>query len=355
MTSPAAQAVLTSTLLAILAIAGFLAYAVWRYAPIIERIFEGKLMFLPLRSARVEGGEDVRFPTRDGMELVGTYFRTTQPRRLGVVVFCHEYLGDRWSALPYAGHLLEQGFDLFGFDFRNHGESQVDPAYSPLQWVTDRELTDLAAALDYVRSRHDADPAGAALFGVSKGGGAALCVAGRDPRVWGVVTDGAFPTRGTMLPYILRWAELHVGNRYLWKGVPTAVFDFLARAALHRSENRLGCRYASVERGVTRLAPRPWLAIHGAKDSYIGVGIAQGLFARAGRPKELWVVEGAKHNRCREKEPVEYAGRIADFLLRYAPRARREARDEARTSVPAPASALHEWPVAPEFGAAVTS
>ena len=177
-------------------------------------------MFLPLRVARIEGGDDVRFRTGDGFELVGTYLKARTPRRSGVMVFCHEYLSDRWGALPYVDHLRDLGFDLFSFDFRNHGESQVDPAYHPLQWVTDRELTDLEAALAYLRTRTDADPAGVGLFGVSRGGGTALCVAGRDPKVWGVVTDGAFPTRGTMLPYILRWGRALRRHRPALEGGP---------------------------------------------------------------------------------------------------------------------------------------
>jgi hypothetical protein len=60
--------------------------------------------------------------------------------------------------------------------------------------------------------------------------------------------------------------------------------------------------------------------IHGAKDAYIGPEIARQLFGRAGEPKELWVVPGAKHNRCREVEADAYAARVENFLARYAPR-----------------------------------
>lgn len=356
MSSLSAQIVLTSTLLLVAALVGFLVYAVIKYTPIIGRIFEEKPLFLPLRVPRLDEGEDVRFRTRDGLGLVGTYLKARSARRKGVLVFCHEYLSDRWSAIPYADHLRDQGFDLFSFDFRNHGESDVDPSYSPLQWVTDRELTDLDAALTYLRNRPDADLAGVGLFGVSRGGGTALCVAGREPRVWGVITDGAFPTRGTMLPYILRWAEVYVGSRYLWKGVPTAIFDFLGWVALLRTQARLGCRYASVERGAARLAPRPWLSIHGGRDNYIGVDIAEGLFRRAKDPKELWIVEGAKHNRCREKDPVAYAERVSGFLQRFAPRASHEGELEAEgRALDLPPVLLHESPVDANLGVAVST
>ena len=240
------------------------------------------------------------FPTRDGLMLAGTYLSHRAGRRLGVVVFSHEFLGDRWSVLPYLDHLRELGFDLFSFDYRNHGQSDPDPKYKPLQWVTNHEVNDLRAALAYVRSRPDADPAGVGLFGVSRGGGTALCVASKDARVWGVATDGAFPTSGTMLAYITRWAEIYVPSTTVWRNMPKQVYSFLAWSARKRSQSRLNCRFPEVETAVARLAPRPLFMIHGEKDAYIGPEIAEELFRLAGAPKELWVVPKAKHNRCRE-------------------------------------------------------
>ena len=305
----------------------FLAYVYIRYAPIIGRIFEEKPLFFPLRVAPTGEGEDVRIGRRAGSAHPGRdiFQRPGAARRLGVVVFCHEYLGDRWSALAYAGHLRDLGFDLFSFDFRNHGGSDAEPGYQPLQWLTTHEVTDLRAALHYVRGRSDADPAGVGLYGVSRGGSAALCVGGKDPSVWGVVTDGAFPTRGTMLAYILRWAEIYVGVKALWRHLPIQSYQFLAWSSRKRTQARLNCRFPDVERATARLAPRPLLMIHGEKDSYIGPDIARGLFDVAGDPKELWVVPKAKHNRCREVAGRDYSDRVASFFLANAPRVSRPA------------------------------
>ena len=85
------------------------------------------------------------------------------------------------------------------------------------------------------------DPAGFGLFGVSRGGSVALCVAADDPAVWAVATDGAFPTRGTMLAYILRWAEVYVGHQQAWRYMPLWVFRFVGWAGRLRSERRLRC------------------------------------------------------------------------------------------------------------------
>ena len=319
---PSLPIVVLMTLVALIVvpIATFLVYVVIRYSPIVARIFEDKPMFLPLRVARTHDGEDVRFPTRKGLTLAGTYLKARTPKRSGVLVFCHEYLSNRWSVLPYLDHLRDHGFDLLTFDFRNHGESDHDPSYSPLQWVTQHEVDDLQAAIAYLKQRTDADPAGYGLFGVSRGAGTAICVGSFDRSAWGVVTDGAFPTRGTMVAYIHRWAEIYVANPHIWKVMPHAVFEFLGWAGRVRTQFRLRCRYLNVEKAVSRLAPRPWLSIHGEKDAYIGVAIAKKFFERAGEPKELWIVPQAKHNRSREKEPVAYAARLLLFFAKFAPR-----------------------------------
>lgn len=334
-------------ILALALFAAFGAYLVIRYAPIIGRIFEEKPLFLPLHVPAIEVGEEVLLTADDGIVLAGSYFPSRERPRVGVLVFCHEYLSDRWSFRPYTDHLRDLGFDIFTFDFRNHGDSGTAPHYHPLQWVSDHEVRDLRAVLAYLRSRPDRDPAGVGLLGVSRGGSTALVVAADDPGVWGVVTDGAFPTRGTMYAYCLRWAEIYVNTRF-HRYLPGWVIRFVGWAARIRSSRRLGCRFPDVERAVRRIAPRPWLQIHGAKDAYIGPEIARRFFAEAREPKDLWLVPNAKHNRCREIEPEAYVERLSTFFNRYAPRrphpARSFALDPANQAESSSLSTRHDKP-----------
>ncbi len=306
--------------LAALSLVGFLVYIWWTYCPIIVRIFEETPVFAPLRVSPCEAGENVRFLTDDGRELAGSYFKTFAAKRLGVIVFCPEYLGDRWSCKPYTQGLPEAGFDVFSFDFRNHGESQTDPAYLPMQWVSDLVLVDLQAAIRYVQSRPDHDAAGVGLFGISRGGGAALCVASMNPAVWAVVTDGAFPTRGTMLAYVMRWASIPCKSQIFLRFAPRWIYAFAGWTGRKTSELRRGRFHPNLERAVSQIAPRPWLMIHGQKDAYIGPEIAMALFDHAREPKQSWIVPGAKHNRCREATPTEYQNRLVEFFQAHAPR-----------------------------------
>ncbi len=158
-----------------------------------------------------------------------------------------------------------------------------------------------------------------ALFGVSRGGGVSLCLAAEDPTVWAVATDGAFPTHETMLSYVLRWAEIYVGNMKFWGRLPRCLFAFAAWAGRIRAQRNLHRRFPMVERAAARLGPRPWLAIHGARDAYIGPEIARDLVSRA-PAAELWLVPDAKHNRCRDVAPELYRERLSRFFMRNAPR-----------------------------------
>ena len=98
---------LVPTLVALGLLAAFLVYVAIRYAPIVGRIFEEKPLFLPLRVPPLkDDGETVSFPTKDGLKLEGTYLTARTSSRVGVLVFCHEYLSDRWSYQPYTDCLL---------------------------------------------------------------------------------------------------------------------------------------------------------------------------------------------------------------------------------------------------------
>lgn len=311
---------LYGAILTLAALVTFLIYCTVRYGPVIERIFELRPVFAPLHITPEDLGESVRFTTDDGLELAGSFLPRRIAQRAGQLVFCHEYLSNRFSYFPYLDQLRDLGYDIFTFDFRNHGKSDSDSRYTPMQWATDFELRDLRAALRYLRSREDHDTAGFALFGVSRGGSTALAVAADEPDIWAVVTDGAFPTRGTMTAYIVRWAEIYVQSQLFLLLVPRWMYAIIGWLSLLRTQRRLNCRFPDIETAARLLAPRPWLLIHGQRDAYIGPEIAQSLFTKACQPKEMWLVPDAKHNRCRETDPKTYAAKIADFLGRTAPR-----------------------------------
>jgi alpha-beta hydrolase superfamily lysophospholipase len=295
---------------------GLYFYLRMRYLHLMVRIFQEKPLFVVPRGRPLANAEPVRFLTRDGLLLSGCYLRTARPRR-GVILFGIEFGSNCWSCHAYCEHLVRAGFDVFAFEPRNQGDSERMAGYDPLPWVTTYEIHDTEAAVAYLKSRPDADPEGIGFFGISKGAGAGLFVASRDPYIRCCVTDGVFGTYSTMVPYMRQWFRIY-SNFWSLQGVlPSWYYGMVGLDGLRQIERERHCRFPHLERIVGRLSPRPLLMIHGEADNYIKAEMAQVVFERAGEPKEFWLVEGAKHNQALHLAGEEYRNRVLRFFEQH--------------------------------------
>ncbi len=286
------------------------------YLQYLRRIFQETPVFVIPRGQPLPQAEDVRFPTSDGLQLRGCYLKTSRPRR-GVILFGLEFLANRWSCWGYCEHLVEAGFDIFAFETRNQGESDCLPGYDPLQWLTEYEVKDTQAALAYLKGRPDADPRGVGFFGISKGGNAGLLAASLDPYVLCCVTDGAFATYLTVVPYLRRWFRLYNQRHAIQDLIPDWYFGMVGRVGLQQVEMVRCCRLAHLERYMGRLAGRPLLFIHGEADTYIRPEMARALFRHARKPCEFWLVKDAKHNQALLTNGPEYRARVLQFFEQH--------------------------------------
>lgn len=105
------------------------------------------------------------------------------------VVMAHGFGGTRDSGLlPFAKAFADVGIEVVLFDYRGFGDS----AGIPRQRVSfRRHRRDYAAAVRFARGLDGVDPDRIALWGTSYGGGHALAVAARDPRIAAVVAQVA--------------------------------------------------------------------------------------------------------------------------------------------------------------------
>jgi pimeloyl-ACP methyl ester carboxylesterase len=291
-------------------------YLRWKYLHVIVRIFQEKPLFFVAPGSPQPDAEEVTLHTPDGLRLRGCYLHTPQPRK-GVILFGLEFGSQRWSCVPYCEQLVAAGYDVFTFEPRNQGASDKDPHYTPLQWVTDRDLIDFRTALDYLESRADADPRGVGFFGISKGGSAGLLLATRDQRIRCCVTDGAFGTITTVIPFMRKWIGIYNSSYFVHNLLPDWYYGLLGWAGIHQVARERGVRFLSLESAIARLAPRPLLMIHGGADTYIRPQMAEALLARAGEPKSLWIVPGAKHNQALHVAGEEYHRRVCEFFDLY--------------------------------------
>lgn len=263
----------------------------------------------------VPEGEVVEFPSSDGLVLQGSLYHQPDRTPLGLVIFCHEFGGNHWSALSYCSGIWEAGFNILAFDFRNHGASGCLEGYVPLHWLTEYEVSDVMSALVFAGqdSRLKSLPIG--LFGISRGGGAALAAATRSPQVLCVACEGAFSTKQIMRCFTKRWASLLVPDA-LMRFVPewhTRLTLWMVRTI---SQMRRRCRYTNLERGLPQLSDRSLLMISGGRDTYVLPEVTHALCSSARHNAETacWFVPAAKHNMARQIDPVEYDETLVRFF-----------------------------------------
>ena len=258
-----------------------------------------------------------------------------------MLVFCHEFLSDRWSYRPTSTTSATWASTSSPSTSATTARASPSPATPRCIGPPTARSWTSARRCAYLRSRPDRDPAGFGLFGVSRGGTTALLVAADERDVWGVITDGAFPTIGTMMAYILRWAELYLRTPLLRGMVPPLALPRAgpvrppaigAAAALPVPRRRAG-------RGATGTAalahdPRRSGHLHQPRDR-------PGALPLGRRP------EGALAGPGRQAQPLPRARArglrrpALDFLDRYAPR-RPITEAPAPSPVPVVASATED-------------
>lgn len=265
-------------------------------------------------------GEIVDFRSFDGFALRGKLVRGNPhgPSR-GMIVFAHEFASDMYSCARYCRPLIRAGYDIFSFDFRCHGQSSSEEGYTPRQWLTDREVSDILGAIAYVEDllERQGRPREIGLFGISRGACACMIAAVHNSCVKAVVADGLFSTDAILEHLMKRWAYIFAKVRFVYENHHRLFWVFLRWLVIQVCRRQMHCEFPSVRKALLRMPPRPLLMIHGEKDSYIPVDQAERLYAIAGQPKYLWVVPSAKHNQPAIIQPERYAHRTISFFDRY--------------------------------------
>jgi pimeloyl-ACP methyl ester carboxylesterase len=287
-------------------------YAIAAAVPIVET----RPPFGPERFPPDPTAESLSFRTRDGLLLSASLFHPRGQAPRGLVLFCHELESNRWSAPAYLEAVLQAGFSILAFDFRNHGDSDSQNGYVPLHWLAEHDLRDVEAALEFIAERSDLAGLPLGIFGVSRGGCAALITAARSARIRAVVTDGAYSSE-LLVHFSKRWGSLYF---------PEAMMRIVPRWHIAGSmllvreicQFRKGFRFARVERALPRLERKPLLMISGEADTYVVPEVVRWQHARTGHaPDTLWLVPGAKHNMSRQTAPEEYDRRVTEFFLAH--------------------------------------
>ena len=206
--------------------------------------------------------------------------------------------GFSWHRLPWlTGFVpwLQPRYNVLQFDFRGHGDSDDAPIT-----LGTTEQRDAAAAVRFLEHRGYWP---IALMGISMGGAVAI-MAAPDLPVAAVVADAAYARVENPIANVMR------ERRYPLAGLGARL---IVVAASIRARVRLR---QPIDR-VAEIAPRGLLLIAPQEDRLVSATQSRDLFARAGQPKELYVVPGAEHSEARTVGGTAYERRVLDFLGRH--------------------------------------
>ena len=179
-----------------------------------------------------------------------------------------------------AERICREGLAVLIFNFRGTGASNGN--LDILGWTRD-----LKAVIDYLSALPKVDRCHLSLLGFSGGAAVSVYVAAHDKRVSSIATC-ACPAEFTFLTEVDEPQSVINHFRGIGairdKDFPYPVEDWLS-----------GFRLVSPIKHVAEFAPRPLLLVHGSKDEIVDVSHAYKLYARAGEPKQIIIVDGAGH------------------------------------------------------------
>lgn len=256
----------------------------------------------------IQSYQEVSFDSREeSIKLRGWYMSAADngyPSKKSTLIFAHGYTQNRLEphlpALSLAAQLLQAGYDILMFDFRNAGESGGHRTT-----IGFFEQRDLLGAVDFVANLVPAHQIG--LIGFSMGAATSLLVAGQDQRVKVVVADSSFSSLYAYLQEKLSdWTNL---PKFPFNSIILTVIPLLS-GANPRKVNPL--------EAIRQITPRPVLLIHGTGDETIPHHHSQRLHQVAmNREAELWTIPGTGHVRSYAANPGQYAAKLLEFFDRH--------------------------------------
>ncbi|MGI6712649.1 MAG: alpha/beta hydrolase [Bacillota bacterium] len=243
--------------------------------------------------------ENVHFKSRgNSISLKG--WLLPSPGSNKTVIFAHGYAKNRLQtdvpALPIAQSLIENGYNVLMFDFRNSGKSEGN-----ITSIGQFETQDLLGAVDYIKSRPDINK-DIVLFGFSMGAATSILAGAREPSVSAVIADAPFADLNNYL----------MQNLSVWSKLPAFPFNqsFLIIVPLITG---LKPSTVSPVKEIKNFNGRPLLLIHGEKDTAIPI-LHSEMLQKAYPKAQLFKVPGAGHIKSYATAKEIYIQKIFDFL-----------------------------------------
>jgi dipeptidyl aminopeptidase/acylaminoacyl peptidase len=240
--------------------------------------------------------EDITLKTPEGISLSCWLIKAEGTPR-GTIIYLHGVSECKIVGLPLARVLHDRGYNVFLFDFRRHGDS--GGTYCTYGFY---EKHDVSAVINYLESRPDVEVGKIGLFGASMGAAIAIQVAAIDRRITAVIAESGFATLRTIFDdYQKRMIKLP--------------WHYLRNIVIRRSERLAHFKASAVSPlDAVKDVHVPIFIIHGTADNLIRHTYSEQLFKNTGEPKELWLIEGARHDDIMAVGGKEYIDRVVGFF-----------------------------------------
>jgi len=257
------------------------------------------------------------------------------------IVLCHGFTAIKELILPdYARRFAEAGFAALAFDYRGFGESEGERGR--LLWP--EQVQDIRNSITFMETLPAVDESRVGLWGTSYGGANVIYTAGIDSRARCVVAqvgfgDGGrrFKTRPAAETAPMRAVIANERRQRVLTGKSTMVdpFQILSdpdtvaffSAAMERHprlKTQISLEFLErtmeydPEEMAPRIAPRPLLLIAAENDATTPADEFRSVYAAAGEPKKLVVIEGIRHYEIYSGGPLERSAREAtDWFTSY--------------------------------------
>lgn len=238
------------------------------------------------------------FITKDGLTLKAVdYMPAGKPR--GTIIACHYLGGSKESIFPYMEYLIDYGYRVVSFDFRNHGESDNQR--------TTKFCLDEDAFLFIKKIIEIGIEAPFGVIGLSMGATPALAVFERYPEVKAAVIDSG------PLIYVREYFDYVLNIKNVWNPLCRFFFHILYLyfvGFLQMSKRTIKC--------LENLKGKPIFFIHAEKDKTIPIKNALKAFELVKSDKTVfWCVPRSKHLTILSQYGQEYRNKVIDFFDKY--------------------------------------
>ena len=241
--------------------------------------------------------EYFHFLASDGISLLSAWFIPAK-RPKATIIYLHGVGDNKMSGLMLAKVLHEHHFNVMIYDSRAHGES--GGKYCTYGYY---EKHDVQVAIYEAQKKYATGKIG--VFGTSMGAAIALQAAAIEPRISAVVAEASFAT--------LRQVTVDYQKRLL-----RLPWHFLRNIAMKKSESIAHFKHREISpiQSVKNIHA-PVLFIHGKSDTFIKYQYSEELYAAANEPKELWLIDDARHSDVHNVGKKEYEERIVKFFENF--------------------------------------